>query len=89
MPRTEVRAKRKLKGEELSIPFKLVGCNLATFSGLCSEHDTLLLRNIDTNEIDPANAEHRFLVADRFILKRQHWAVVDKTTSASDRNVSE
>jgi hypothetical protein len=71
-----VMLKPELRGEELDITFKLVGRNLATtFTGLCSEHDTLLFLPIDTNEIDPANAEHRFLVAYRAVLKGLHSAL--------------
>lgn len=65
----------ELRGTDLSMPFKRIGRNLATtFTGLCSEHDTLLFRLIDTNEIDPANPEHRFLVAYRAVLKSLHAA---------------
>src|ERR1022692_358839 len=68
-----VMFKPELRGDEFGIPFKLVGRNLATtFTGLCSEHDTLLFLPIDTNEIDPANAEHRFLVAYGAVLKGLH-----------------
>lgn len=65
----------ELKGEEFGIEFKRVGRGLATtFTGLCSDHDSHLFRPIDTNEIDPANAEHRFLVAFRAVLKGLHSA---------------
>ena len=37
--------------------------------------DTLLFHPIDTNEIDPLNAEHRFLVAYRAVLKGLHAAL--------------
>jgi hypothetical protein len=65
----------ELRGSDLGISFKRIGKNLATtFTGLCSEHDTLLFRPIDTSEIDPANPEHRFLVAYRAVLKGLHAA---------------
>jgi hypothetical protein len=65
----------ELRGADFDVPFKRIGRNLATtFTGLCSEHDTLLFRPIDTNEIDPANPEHRFLVAYRAVLKGLHAA---------------
>jgi hypothetical protein len=71
-----VMFKPELRGTEFGIPFQLVGRNLATtFAGLCSEHDTLLFLPIDTNEIEPANAEHRFLVAYRAVLKGLHSAL--------------
>jgi hypothetical protein len=65
----------ELRDTDLAIPFKGIGKNLATtFTGLCSEHDTFLFRPIDTNDIDPANPEHRFLVAYRAVLKGLHAA---------------
>jgi hypothetical protein len=71
-----VMVKPEIKGEEFGLPFKRVGRNLATtFTGMCLEHDTLLFRAIDTNEIDPTNAEHSFLVAYRAVLKGLHAAL--------------
>lgn len=65
----------ELRGNDFVLPFKRIGRNLATtFTGLCSEHDTQLFLPIDTNQIDPANPEHRFLVANRAVLKGLHAA---------------
>jgi hypothetical protein len=71
-----VMVKPEIKGVGFDVPFKLVGRNVATtFTGLCSEHDTLLFRPIDTNPIDATNPEHRFLVAYRAVLKGMHSAL--------------
>ncbi len=71
-----VMVKPELKGEEFGIVFKPVGRGIATtFTGLCSDHDADLFRPIDTNEIDPTKAEHRFLVAYRAVFKGLHSAL--------------
>lgn len=65
--------KPEMTGTEFRLDFKKIGRNLATtFTGLCSQHDTLLFRPIDTEPFDPTNSEHLFLVAYRSILKGLH-----------------
>lgn len=55
------------------IEFTLVGRNKATtFSGLCSEHDSELFREIDTTPIDVTNPLHLYLLANRSILRELH-----------------
>lgn len=55
------------------IDFTPVGRNKATtFSGLCSEHDREIFREIDTNPVDVTNPLHLYLLANRSILRELH-----------------
>jgi hypothetical protein len=66
------------------VSFALVSRNKATtFTGLCSDHDSLLFRPIDTMLFDSTNAEHRFLLAYRSVTKGFH-ATLKRGQSAQD-----
>lgn len=55
------------------IQFVEVGRNQAsTFTGLCSAHDSEIFRPIDTQEFDPGNKQHLFLIAYRSITRELH-----------------
>ncbi|MDN7123458.1 hypothetical protein J6I90_01015 [Pseudidiomarina sp. 1APP75-32.1] len=55
------------------IDFIPVGRNKATtFTGLCSEHDSEIFREIDRSPIDVTNPRHLYLLAKRSILRELH-----------------
>lgn len=59
--------------DEPRLTFQSVGRNQAgVFSGLCSAHDQLLFRPIDTNPINLASNEHLFLLAYRSVIRELH-----------------
>jgi hypothetical protein len=56
--------------------FRKVGRNMATtFTGLCSNHDSELFRDIEVNPIDVTNSKHLFLLAYRAVLKEAHDSI--------------
>lgn len=56
--------------------FEEVGRNLATtFHGLCAKHDAEIFRPIEQSALDLTNAEHRFLLSYRAVLKEAHATV--------------
>jgi hypothetical protein len=55
------------------VELQLVGRNQAsTFTGFCSYHDAEMFRPIDTQDVDPANPEHLFLLAYRSVSREYH-----------------
>lgn len=59
------------------ISFEDVGRNKATtFAGFCSQHDSSIFKAIDSNQFDPNDQEHLFLVAYRAIA-RELYAQMD------------
>lgn len=69
-----IQIKLKVAGDDAPEPeFKYIGRNRATtFTGLCSEHDSDIFREIDTVEIDVSNSRQLYLLAYRSILRELH-----------------
>lgn len=68
-----ITPKVSLSPNEIPLEFKKIGINKATtFLGLCSEHDQMVFRPIDTNIINLEDLEHLFLLAYRSVLHTAH-----------------
>lgn len=65
------------KDNPSELRYKLIGRNKATtFTGLCSEHDRTIFREVDNNQINANDTLHLFLLAYRSIY-RELYATMD------------
>ena len=63
------------RGQPPRLSLNRVGRNRATtFTGLCAQHDGEMFRSLDTEPLDPDNAEHLFLLAYRAVI-REHYVL--------------
>lgn len=69
-----IQIKLKVGGDVAPVhEYKLIGRNRATtFTGLCSEHDSDIFKEIDTEAIDVSNSRQLYLLAYRSILRELH-----------------
>lgn len=64
------------KGGHPIIEYKRIGRNQAsTFTGLCSKHDTNVLRPIESGHLDLSDSQHLFLVSYRSVLRETHACI--------------
>lgn len=62
------------------IQLDLIGRHEAsTFTGLCSDHDSNIFREIDNADFDPSDQKHLFLVAYRSVLREFHSLIEGAT----------
>ena len=62
------------------IDLELIGRNEAsTFTGLCSDHDSSIFRDLDNADFDPSDQNHLFLVAYRSVLREFHSLIEGAT----------
>jgi len=61
------------RGQPPRLSLNRVGRHRATtFTGLCAQHDAEMFRALDSEQLDPENPEHLFLLAYRAVMREHH-----------------